>query len=370
METQMPQRFVAALTIAAVLAFGIACSKSSAQSGGQAAQRSMKFPVETTLVETSSVQYEIEAVGSVEAFEQVAITARVAGVVDRVGFREGDRAGAGAVLVEIDAERYRLAVESAEATLAAENAALAEAKAGLERREAASERNPGLIRGEELDSWRARLQTASADVRQAEAALAQAKLNFNDAFVKAPVSGIIQTRTVQTGQYVPVGTVLATMVQRDPLLLRFQVPEQESGPLSTGMKVIFRVAENSSTYEATISHVAASANPASRMVDVTAQIDDPKREDLRPGAFAQVRVPVGGEKPAPVIPQTAIRPSERGFLGFVVVDGKARERILELGMRTAEGKVEVISGLEPGDELIIRGNEALRDGAEVVVEKR
>lgn len=363
----MPRRIAVGLTVALTLLLGYGCSKSSAEQGGRAGRRSMKFPVQTVTVETSSVQYEIEAVGSVDAFERVEITARVAGVVDRVQFREGDNAGAGAVLVEIDAERYRLAVESAEATLAAENAALAEAKAGLERREAASERNPGLIRGEELDSWRARLQTAMADVRQAEAALAQAKLNFGDAFVKAPVAGIIQTRTVQTGQYVQVGTVLATMVRRDPLLLRFEVPEQEARSLRTGMPVAFTVAERPSSYRASITHVAASANPTSRMVDVTGQVDDPSRDELRPGAFAQIRIPIGAQRPAPVIPQTAIRPSERGFLGFVVEDGKARERILELGMRTAEGNVEVISGLEPGDELIVRGNEALRDGADVVM---
>ncbi len=366
----MTNRLALCLTITVTLLSGYGCSKSSAEQGGRAGQRSLRFPVQTVTVETSTVQYEVEAVGSVEAFERVEITARVAGVVDGVRFREGDRAAANAVLVEIDAERYRLAVESAEATLAADHAALAEAKAGLERREAASERNPGLIRGEELDSWRARLQTASADVRQSEAALAQARLNFSDALVKAPVSGIIQTRTVQTGQYVQVGTVLATMVQRDPLLLRFQVPEQEAGSLNVGMQVSFSVSERPSAYQASITHVSATANPASRMVDVTAQIDDPDRDQLRPGAFAQVRVAFGANKPAPVIPQTAIRPSERGFLAFVVEDGKARERALELGMRTEAGRVEVISGLEPGEELIIRGNEALRDGADVTVENQ
>lgn len=364
----MPIRFVLGLTLAATLALGAACSKSDAGPGSE--QRAIRFPVDTVIVETSEVQFQVEAVGSVDAYEQVAITARVAGVVDRVGFTEGDFARAGAVLVEIDAARYRLAVESADATLAAANAALSEAQAGLDRREAASQRNPGLIRGEELDSWRARLSTATAQVRQAEAALAQAKLNFTDAFVKAPVSGIIQTRTVQTGQYVQVGTVLATMVQRDPLLLRFQVPEQEARAMQNGMVARFTVADKDIPFRATITHVAASANPASRMVDVTAQVDDENRETLRPGTFAQVRVAVGSQKMAPVIPQTAIRPSERGFLSYVVEDGKARERVLELGMRTQGGQVEVLRGVEPGDELIIRGNEALRDGADVVVGNR
>jgi membrane fusion protein, multidrug efflux system len=358
-------RLILGLTLASTLALLAGCSKSAAEQGGQ--QRAIRFPVDTVRVEVAEVQFQVEAVGSVDAFEQVEITARVAGVVDHVRFGEGDRAAPGAVLVEIDAARYRLAVESAEATLAAANAALAEARAGLERREAASERNPGLIRGEELDTWRARLSTAGAQVRQAEASLAQAKLNFSDALVKAPVSGVIQTRTVQTGQYVQVGSVLATMVRRDPLLLRFQVPEQDARSITPGMSVTFNVADKNAAYQATISHVAASANPLSRMVDITAQVTGENRDELRPGTFAQVRIPIGTRKAAPVIPQTAIRPSERGFLAYVVVDGKAVERLLNLGMRTEGGQVEVVSGLEPGDELIIRGNEALRDGADVVI---
>jgi multidrug efflux system membrane fusion protein len=66
-----------------------------------------------------------------------------------------------------------------------------------------------------------------------------------------------------------------------------------------------------------------------------------------------------------VIPQTAVRPSERGFVSFVVVDEKAQERILKLGMRTADGQVEVLSGLQPGEQLVVRGAEALRNGVTV-----
>ena len=69
---------------------------------------------------------------------------------------------------------------------------------------------------------------------QTLSALNQAKLNLRDAYVRAPFAGIIQTRTVQTGQYVQVGTVLATLVRRDPLLLRFRVPERDAAQLRSG----------------------------------------------------------------------------------------------------------------------------------------
>ncbi|HEX7829689.1 MAG TPA: efflux RND transporter periplasmic adaptor subunit, partial [Thermoanaerobaculia bacterium] len=96
---------------------------------------------------------------------------------------------------------------------------------------------------------------------------------------------------------------------------------------------------------------------------------NPNRPELRPGAFARVTVPVGATREAPVVPQTAIRPSEKGFLAYVVNDGAAQQRILTLGMRTADGQVEVRSGLTAGETLVIRGAEALRDGAKVKVTK-
>ncbi len=356
---------VSMLAIAIAIAVaGAGCTKQNAASDGQKRQP-MKFPVEVQTVEIADVQYSVEAVGSVEAFEQVAVTARVAGAVDRVKFTEGSRVSAGQQLIEIDADRYHLAVTSAEASVSQADASLAEARAGLARRESASERNPGLIRGEELDTWRTRVRTAEASLQLSKAALEQAKLNLRDAFVSAPVSGTIQTRTVQTGQYVQPGSVLATLVRRDPLLLRFEVTEQEAPQLTLGMTVKFTVTETNREFRSKITHIAAAANASSRMVPVTAEIDDPRKADLRPGAFARVSVPVSGKRSSPVVPQTAIRPSERGFLAFVVEDGKARERTLTLGLRTLDGKVEVTDGIREGDKLIVRGNEALRDGADV-----
>jgi len=328
----------------------------------------MEFPVEVRPVESRSVEYTVTAVGSLDAFERVSVTARVAGTVEKVNFSEGQVIGRGQALVEIDPERYRLAVDAAEAALQKASAGRSEAEAGYARRRAASEKNPGLIRGEEVETWRTKVQTAAAEVSAAQAALNQARLNLRDAFVRAPVAGVIQTRTVETGQYVQVGTVLATLVRRDPLLLRFQVPEQDALPLRPGIVARFTVAEDGTEHQARITHVAAAASQTSRMVDITAHVLDANRPELRPGAFARVTVPIGSTREAPVIPQTAIRPTERGFLAYTVEqDGTAKARLLTLGMRTADGQVEVKDGLAAGETLVIRGAEALRDGAKVKV---
>lgn len=365
-----------AVIFAAALA--VACSKSDAKpqnGGGPGAggpgggRRSLEFPVEVRPVESRMVEYQITAVGSLDAFERVSVTSRVAGAVERVMFTEGAVVRAGQPLIEIEPERFRLAVAAAEATLQKAQAAQGEAEAGYARRQAASAKNPGLIRGEEIETWRTKVQSTAAEVSQAQAALQQARLNLRDAYVRAPVSGIIQTRTVQTGQYVPVGTAIATLVQRDPLLLRFQVPEQEAQPLRSGLVARFYVAEDQTTHSARITHVAAAASATSRMVDVTANVVNPNQPTLRPGAFARVTVPIGSSRQSPVIPQTAIRPSEKGFLAFTVADGVAKQRVLTLGMRTADGQVEVRDGLAAGEMLVVRGAEALRDGAKVKVSK-
>jgi multidrug efflux system membrane fusion protein len=349
-------------------AFFLSCSKGETETKAPP-KRALEFPVEVMPVQSRAVEYQITAVGSLDAFERVAVTARVAGAVEKVLFREGQVVRQGQALVEIEPERYRLAVAAAEATMQKNQAAQAEAEAGYARRQAASAKNPGLIRGEEIETWRTKVQSTAAEVAQTQAAIAEARLNLRDAFVRAPVSGIIETRTVQTGQYVPVGTVLATLVQRDPLLLRFQVPEQEATPVHTGLTVRFNIAEDATAHTARITHVSGAANATSRMIDITANVENANDPHLRPGAFARVTIPIGSSRLSPVIPQTAIRPSEKGFLAFTVVDGMAHQHVLTLGMRTADGQVEVRDGLATGEMLVIRGAEALRDGAQVKVTK-
>jgi len=336
--------------------------------GGRPSRDAVRFPVEVAAVESRRVEYSVSAVGSVEAFEQVAVTARVGGVVERIRFQEGDAVAPDSVLAEIDPERYRLAAESARAALAKAEAGVAEARSGLERRESVNAKNPDLVRGEEVEAWRTRLASAVADADERKTALALAELNRRDAFVRPPAAGVVQSRTVETGRYVQPGAVIATLVRREPLLLRFRVPEGEAAPLATGQAVRFRLRDGrDQPYRATITLVGAAADARDRMVAVTARIDDPDRGELRPGAFAEIEVPVGAAGAAPVIPQTAIRPSDRGFLAYVVEGEVARERILELGLRTADGQVEVRSGLAAGESLVVRGAEALRDGARVTV---
>ena len=210
----------------------IACKKpdqATPEGGGKRGGRGMggeggvMFAVDLLQVEKKKVDYVVTAPGSIEAFERVQVTARVAGAIDRVSFREGQEVKKGDVLVTIDGERFRLAVNSANAQLMKVQAAQKDVEAQVARREGASEKNPGLIPGEELETFRTKVLTAKADTAVAAEALKVAELNLRDSAVRAPIEGTIQTRTVETGQYVQTGYVMATLLKSDPMLLRFQV---------------------------------------------------------------------------------------------------------------------------------------------------
>ena len=205
-----------------------------------------------------------------------------------------------------------------------------------------------------------------------KAALAQAELNLRDAYVRAPVAGIIETRRVQTGQYVQPGTVLATLVRREPLLLRFSVPAPEAAALRTGHdRPASACASDSQNYEARITHVAQAADPASRMVTVTAEVTGQRdKAGLRPGAFAEVVVPIGGAAGGAGAAADRGAPHRarlRGLRGrgqrrprARADPGPAHRRRRGRGARAAS---------RPGELVVVRGAEALRDGAAVEVEK-
>jgi multidrug efflux system membrane fusion protein len=337
------------------------------QGGPGGGRRPTAFPVEVEQIQIRDVEYAVRAVGSVDAFEKVQVTARVAGVVEQVRFVEGQDVKKGEPLAEIEPSRYRLAVRAAQAERSKALAAKAEAEAALQRREAVNERNPGLIRGEELETFRTRARSAVAELDSVQVALEQAELNLKDARVPAPIDGTLQTRTVTTGQFVQVGAVLATLVKRDPLLLRFKVPEQEAQALKVGGPARFLLRDGAEPYTARITHVAEAADEQSRMVQITAEVDDPRKARIRPGSFAEVTAPIGTSGGSPAVPETAIRPSDQGFLAFVVEDGVAKQRIVSLGLRTPDGRVEIRSGIRQGESIVVQGAEALRDNAQVKV---
>jgi multidrug efflux system membrane fusion protein len=331
----------------------------------------MAYPVEVAPLELRQVSYTVMAPGSIEAFQQVQITARVAGAVDRVGFAEGQNVKQGDVLVTIETERYQVAVDLAKATLDRARASEQSAEAEVARRQGAVAAHPGLVAGSEIAQYETAVATSKADVASATQAVRVAELNLRDAYVKAPIAGVVQSRTVQAGQYLQPGAVLATLLQRDPLLLRFGVTEQDAPRIKVGMMANLALRESTRTYQAKIMLVAEAADPTTRLVPVTAEVDDTEHKYwLRPGAFCEVNIPVGSARPAIVVPSIAVQPTATGNVVYVVDEKNiAHLKAVQLGMYTPDGGVEITTGLSAGELLVVQGFEALSEGAPVKVSK-
>jgi RND family efflux transporter MFP subunit len=329
----------------------------------------MTYAVDVMAVEDKKVDYVVEAPGTLDAFERVQVTSRVAGVVDRVGFNEGQQIKKGDVLVVIDSERFQLAVNSAKAQVTKANATLADTQAAANRREGASADHPGLIPGEEIETYKTKVLTAKADVEASQENLKVAEVNLRDAFVRAPMEGTIQTRTVETGQYVNAGFLMATLLRADPLLLHFQVEPQDAPRLKPEMKVNFTMRETQETYEAVITLVNGAADPTTHTIGVTAQVKSDKKYWLRPGSFCDVTIDVGASREKPVIPRLATRATDHGYIVYVVQGDTAAEKVVQLGMNTKDGWVEVRDGLKAGELIVVRGVESMTNGAKVTASK-
>ena len=358
--------FVPLLAIACKKPDQAAAEATGGKRGRGGGEGGIAFAVDLLQVEKKKVDYVVTAPGTIEAFERVQVTARVAGAVDRVALREGKDVKKGDTLVTIDSERFRLSVNSAKAQLDKATAAQKDVEAQVARREGASEKNPGLIPGEELETFRTKVLTAKADTAVANEALKIAELNLRDSAVRAPIDGTIQTRTVETGQYVQTGYVMATILQNDPMLLRFQVEPSEAPRLKNGMVVNFTMRETQRAFSAKINLVAGAADATSHMVGVTGQVDATEGKYwLRPGSFCDVAIDVGASRDAAVIPRTATRATDHGYVVYIADGDTATEVPVTLGMNSKDGWVEVRSGLSGGEWLVVRGAEALTTGSKL-----
>ncbi len=356
------RRFPPRALLAILAAFGLLAGCKGKEGVGAARRPGRSLAVVTASVVPRDVVYEARALGSLEPEELVRMTAEVSGVAREVLFHAGDHVAADEVLVRIDPERYRLEAARAEATHRKAIADWKRAESELERREALAKAS--LLSAEELNRARLETQRLAADAAAAKAALEIALQNQRRSEVRPPRSGTIDTRTVETGQFVEVGNVLATLVDPRRLRLRFKVSESESLKAREGQAVTFRVASlGDRSFTARVYHVGSVADPSTRQVEVLAWVENPGV--LRPGFFAEVTLDTGTHRGAVAIPEGAVQATERGFVVYVVADGKARERAVQIGLRTGDGSVEIVSGLAAGETIVTEGSDRLTDGIDV-----
>jgi multidrug efflux system membrane fusion protein len=350
--------------IAVFMAAGVATGCSGSQGAPAPAARRAGVTVRVEPVATRDVIYSIQAVGSLEADEVVQVTAEVEGAVTAVLFDEGMRVSPRTALARIDPERYRLEAQRAEAVYRKAQADQRRAEADLQRREELAREN--LVSTEELNRARGERDRMAAEASSVQAAWNIALQNVRRSEVRAPAGGVINTKKIEKGQWVKQGDVLSTIVDISRLRLRFKVSEGESLRAGKNQPITFRVSSlGNAGFEGRIYHVGEVADPATRQVEVLAWVTNPGV--LKPGFFAEVELASETHKSAIVVPERAVQASEQGFVTYVVENGTARARKVEIGVRTGDGGVEILGGLKPGEIVVVEGNDRVADGIPVVL---
>jgi RND family efflux transporter MFP subunit len=308
--------------------------------------------------------------GVVRAFHRAAISAETTGRVVVRHVEPGEIVEAGQALIELDATRLRLAVEQAEATLRTREVDLAEARRALER----GDRLLGddAISESRHDTQRFAVDRAKSAEKLARVALRTAKRNLADATVRAPFAGSVEEVRVDVGEHVTPGRPLATLVDFSRARIHAGVTGTEAAGLKPGTPAPVVLEElGGAAVEAEIHSVGRIADPASGTYTIELWLDSPDGL-LREGMVAQVQLPTEAERQNPVVPRAALVRREAGMAVFVVDqtggESRAVARLVRVGRSNAE-KVEVLEGVSVGEEVVIDGLFALRDGAPVLVEK-
>lgn len=345
----------ASLAAALSLCVLAACGEDAAQAPGPAA-------VETARVAAKDVPTVITAVGTVEADHQTAVSAEVAGRVARIIRDEGSVVGAGAAVIQLDPGASAFGSASAGADVARARAQLTADEALFARY--AQLLAAGAIDRQTYENLEAKVAAERAAVAQARAALGSASWDVGKATVRAPFAGTVGHRYVELGQYVDAQQIVFDLVDAQPLRIRFRVPEIHAGAIHAGDQVRFRVRSDTvSTRLATVNYVGPSIDPATRTFEVTAIYTNDDRA-VRPGAFADVAVTTAVHKGAPVVPEAAIVTEGESNFVFVVARDSARQRAVTIGSQTG-GEVEILTGVKPGEIVITAGQHGLPDGTPV-----
>jgi membrane fusion protein (multidrug efflux system) len=295
----------------------------------------------------------VRATGRIEAVQAVDLRPDEEGRITGLLFREGQSVAAGTPLVRIDDALLRAQAERAKADrdlalqqrervrrLRAENAA---APADLERVEAAA--------------------------RSAEATLAVLQLQIERSIVRAPFAGMVGQRFVSIGDYATTATRLLTLQTMDPQRAVIEVPERHAGSLERGQAVEFTVAaEPGRVFKAVVEFIDPVVQPESRTIMVKARAPNPGRL-LKAGMFIEARLATATRADAIVVPEDAIQPLRTANVVWAVVDGKASRRVVQLGARS-DGAVEIVSGVQAGEQVVVGGLERMAEGMPVAPRPR
>ncbi|TAJ37216.1 MAG: efflux RND transporter periplasmic adaptor subunit [Reyranella sp.] len=362
-----------------IVALLLAPTAAVAQGGPPAMPVGVAEPLAKRVTQWDEYSGRFEAVASVE------VRARVSGFIDKINFRDGQIVNVGDPLFTIDQRPYEIAVESAEAEVSRNKAQVDLAELQVNR--GASLIASRTITEAEHDSRKSALAVARAQLKSAEAALRNAKLNLEWTNVTAPIAGRISDRKVDAGNLISGGqtgaTLLATIVTLDPIRFLFDISEADhlrynrlilSGALASSRDganpVRIRLSDETEwTRTGKVDFVDNAMTARSGTIRVRALVDN-KDQLLTPGIFGRVQL-FGGEYDALLIPDSAVISDQARKIVFIVnKDNMVQAKPVTLG-QIVDGLRVVRSGLEPTDRVVLDGlaNPFVRPGAKVVPQK-
>jgi len=319
--------------------------------------------VRTVTVEAKPLRPYVETVGTLKPYDEVLLSAEIEGIVEKISVIEGSRVRRGELLVKIKDTDYKLALRQAEAILRQAEANLRNLQEEFKRKEALYREE--LVTKQQFDDISARLEVAKSEVEKAHSSRDLALERLKKTEVYSPVTGVVKEKRVSTGDYVRGGLPLLQLVVNDPLRLNFTVVEKDWPLLRAGQEVSFRVDSAQRAFTGRIRNIYASLDEKTRTLQVEALVPN-RNEDLKPGLFARVTVYTGAPKQKVVIPINALLYEGTQVRVFTVAQGRAVEKKIKTGQKYGE-LMEVLEGLQAGEELVIVGQNNLAPGVKVHV---
>ena len=386
-----------------ISAFFSACKSdypASAREGRQGEAKEARQVKTVAVVETPFGET-VTANGTLAAFEQTTVSVKVPGRLRAISVDLGTVVSKGQVIAQLEPEDYKLRVQQSEAALAQARARLGltpegdddrvdpeqtatvrQARAVLDearfnRDRAAKLVEQGVIAKADFDTANAlfkvaegRYQDAYEEIRNRQAVLAQrrselglARQQLKDTAVYAPLDGVVQEKRASVGEFLSSGTPVVNIVKMDPLRLRAEIPERESRNVQTGQSVRVTVEGDTNVYVGQIRRLSPVIAEQNRMLVVEADVRNNGR--LRPGSFVRAEIVTNDAKMAITVPNNAIVTFAGIEKVIVVQNGKALEKPITTGRRSAEW-TEIVAGVNLGEKVIVDpGN--LQSGQPVAV---
>ncbi len=311
--------------------------------GGARAQPVIALPVRQ---ETFADR--LEAIGTLQANESIDVTAKLQGIVESIGFEDGQFVDAGRTLVQFDDDELsaRLQVELA----------------NLDEQRKQFDRITGLARANATSE--ARFDEQQAAVKKAEANVAAAQARLSDYTIKAPFAGRLGTRRISAGALVSPGTTITTLDDLSIVKLDFSVPETFLATLREGLEIeAVTAAYPDEVFRGLVTSIDTRVDPTTRTISIRAEIQNEDRR-LRPGMLMVVDL-IKDRRDSLMIAEESLTPYDSQQFVFVVNSDDTVTRIPVTIGRRRPGSVEILEGLSLGDLVVTEGNTTLTSGSKV-----